>query len=155
MPKFTSAERILLKSIVATLSIKRVLEPEIIKEIFYQTNKTVTPRYLSYIKQQIKKDSYHWYKSMREGQYEYIHEFKERINEITDLQKMHHEIINNDREPTSVKQTSLAELHRLNITLSNYFEVAPTVVNRITLPTAPESKTVRESETEQESTITV
>ena len=37
---------------------------------------------LYYVRQQIKKDSYHWYKTMREGQYEYIHEFKERINEI-------------------------------------------------------------------------
>ena len=92
---------------------------------------------------------------MREGQYEYIHEFRERINEIMDLQKRHYEIVDNDREPTPVKQTSLAELNRLNITLSNYFEVAPTVVNGITLPTTPESKTVRESETEQESSITV
>jgi hypothetical protein len=33
MPKFTSAERILLKSIVATLSIKRVPESEIIRDI--------------------------------------------------------------------------------------------------------------------------
>ena len=54
---------------------------------------------------------------MREGQYEYIHEFKERINEILWLQKKHHEIIDSPTEPTSVKQTSLAELHRLNITL--------------------------------------
>ena len=30
---------------------------------------------------------------MREGQYEYIHEFKDRINEIMDLQKRHHEIM--------------------------------------------------------------
>jgi hypothetical protein len=79
LPKFTSAERILLKSIVATLSIKRIPEPEIIKEIFHQTNKTITTRYLTDLKQQIKKDSYHWYKAMQQGQFEYIHEFKERI----------------------------------------------------------------------------
>jgi CheY-like chemotaxis protein len=30
------------------------------------------------------------YKTMREGEYEYIHEFKERINEILFLQKKHH-----------------------------------------------------------------
>ena len=66
---------------------------------------------------------------MREGQYEYIHEFKERISEIIDLQKMHHAIIDSDNEPTTVKQTSMAELHRLNITLSNYFDVAPSIVN--------------------------
>ena len=82
MPKFTTAERILLKSIVATLSIKRVPELEIIKEIFHQTNKTITTRYLSYIKQEIKNDSFHWYKAMQQGQFEYIHEFKERIDEI-------------------------------------------------------------------------
>ena len=73
---------------------------------------------------------------MREGEYEDIHEFKERINEIMDLQKMHHAIINNDKEPTPVKQASMAELHRLNITLSNYLDVAPNIINGITLPTS-------------------
>jgi hypothetical protein len=139
LPKFTTAERILLKSIVATLSIIRIPEPEIIKEIFYQTNKNVSTRYLSYIKQQIKKDSYHWYKAMREGQFEYIHEFKERIDEILWLQKKHHNIIDSTDNP-SVQQTSLAELHRLNITLSNYFDVAPDIINGSSISTTPETK---------------
>ena len=39
-------------------------------------------------------------KSMRQSQYSYIHEFKERINEILDLQKRHHEIIDSSTEPT-------------------------------------------------------
>ena len=106
------------------------------------------------MRQQIKRDSYQWYNTLRHDQFAFIHEFAERVNEIMDLQKMHHTIINNDREPTTVKQTSLAELHRLNITLSNYFEVAPTVVNGITLPAAPETKAVRESETEQSTSTT-
>ena len=77
---------------------------------------------------------------MREGQYEYIHEFKERINEILSLQKLHHQIIDSPTEPTTVKQTSLAELHRLNITLSNYFDVAPDIIGH-TISTTPEAKT--------------
>lgn len=88
---------------------------------------------------------------MREGQYEYIHEFRERINEIMDLQKRHHDIINNDREPTPVKQTSLAELHKLNITLSNYVDVLPDVINHATIPTHTEVKTI----STEESVITV
>lgn len=135
MSKFTSQERTLVKSIVATLSIKRIPDPQIMKEIYDQTHKTITRMGLYYLRQQIKKESYHWYKTMREGQYEYIHEFKERINEILDLQKKHHEIIDSPNESTTVKQTSLAELHRLNITLSNYFAVAPTIVNDFTIPT--------------------
>ena len=141
MPKFTNAERILLKSIVATLSIKRVPESDIIKEIFHQTNKTITTRYLTDLKQQIKKDSYHWYKTMREGQFEYIHEFKERIDEILWLQKKHHDIIDINPNP-SVQQTSLAELHRLNITLSNYFHVAPDIIGH-TISEASETKPER------------
>jgi hypothetical protein len=81
---------------------------------------------------------------MREGQYEYIHEFKERISEIVDLQKKHHEIIDSPTEPTTVKQTSMAELHRLNITLSNYFDVAPDIIGPFqqhTIPAPSESKT--------------
>jgi hypothetical protein len=67
-----------------------VRNTEIIKAVFDQTNKTITDRYLSMIRQQIKRESYHWYKTMREGEYEYVHEFKERINEIMDLQKRHY-----------------------------------------------------------------
>jgi hypothetical protein len=148
MPKFTSAERTTVKSTVAALTIKRIPESEIIKAIFDQTNKTITTRYLSTIRQQIKRESYHWYKTMRDGEYEYIHEFKERISEIMDLQKMHHAIIDSDTESTTVKQTSMAELHRLNVTLSNYFDVAPSIVNGITVPTPSEAKaTNREATT--------
>ena len=48
--------------------------------------------------QSIKKDSYQWYKTVREGQYEYIHEFKERIDEIISMQKKHHEIIEENEQ---------------------------------------------------------
>ena len=39
MPKFSTAERTLVKSIVATLLIRRIPEKEIIDEIYRQTNK--------------------------------------------------------------------------------------------------------------------
>ena len=41
MAKFTNAERSLAKSILATLSIKKIPDAEIIKEIERQTNKTI------------------------------------------------------------------------------------------------------------------
>jgi hypothetical protein len=56
MRKFTHEERSLVKSIVATLSIKRIPESEILKEIERQTNKTITTRFLYYIKEQIRKE---------------------------------------------------------------------------------------------------
>jgi hypothetical protein len=65
---------------------------------------------------------------MREGEYEYIHEFKERINEILFLQKKHHQIVMRNEDNPQIQQTSLAELHRLSITLSNLFDVAPTII---------------------------
>ena len=96
---------------------------------------------LYYVRQSIKKESYNWYKTMREGQYEYIHGFKERIDEILWLQKKHHDIIDNNPNP-SVQQTSLAELHKLNITLSNYFDVAPDIINGSTLSETPKAKAI-------------
>jgi hypothetical protein len=140
--KFTNEERHIVKSIIATLSLKRIPDKEIISMIYDRTNKMISERTLYELRQSIKRDSYEWYNHMRQDQFAYIHEFKERINEIMDLQKMHHEIIIRNRDNPQIQQTSLAELHRLNVTLSNYFEVAPTVVNGITLPTAPESKTI-------------
>ena len=81
---------------------------------------------------------------MREGEYEFIHEFKERINEILFLQKKHHEIVENNSMNPQVQQTSLAELHRLSITLSNLFDVAPTIIGvgkDTTISITPETKT--------------
>jgi DNA repair ATPase RecN len=124
--KYTNEERTLVKSIVANLTIKRIPDNEIFKEVFNQTNKTISRSGLYNVRQQIKRDSYKWYQTLRQGEYEYIHEFKERINEIMWLQKKHNEIIKNKPE---IQQTSLAELHKLNITLSNYFDVAPTILN--------------------------
>ena len=80
---------------------------------------------------------------MREGEYEYIHEFKERINEILSLQKKHHEIIDNNEHNPQIQQTSLAELHRLSITLSNLYDVAPTIIGvgpNATISITPETK---------------
>ena len=119
MPKFTAAESTLIKSIVASISIKRIPEPEIINEIYNQTNKTISKVALFNIKKRIKRDSYHWYKTMRNGEFEYVHEFRERVSEI------------------------MAELHRLSITLSNLFDVAPTIINgTIAVPTTSETKAV-------------
>ena len=72
---------------------------------------------------------------------------EERINEILSLQKLHHQIIDSPTEPTTVKQTSMAELHRLNITLSNYFDVAPNIMGHSTIPARPENKTETTAET--------
>ena len=70
MSKYTAAERRLVKSIVASLTIKRIPDPEIAREIERQTNKTLSKSGLYYVRQSIKKESYHWYKTMREGEYE-------------------------------------------------------------------------------------
>jgi alpha-galactosidase/6-phospho-beta-glucosidase family protein len=140
--KFTNAERQLVRSIVANLTIKRIPDPEIIKEVFNQTNKTLSRTGLYYVRQSIKQESYKWYKTMREGEYDYIHEFKEPVNEIMDLQKRHYDIVDSPTVPIPIKQNSLAELHRLNITLSNLYDVAPSIVNGITVSTTPETKTI-------------
>jgi hypothetical protein len=148
MPKFTCTERLTVKNIVAMLTIKRIPDAEIIKSIFDQTGKTTTVSNLTRIKQEIKRDSYHWYKIMREGEYEYIHEFRERINEILDLQKRHYAIADSPTVPIPIKQASLFELHKLTVTLSNLFDVAPyiTSTSNATLSTPSENKTTGSEE---------
>jgi hypothetical protein len=133
MAKFTSEERPIVKNMVATLSLKRIPDNEIIKEIEKQTNKIITRQSLYDIRQQIKKEFYQWYSTLREGQYEYIHEFKERINEILSLQKMHHEIIAKNEHNPQIRQLTLNELHKPNITLSNYFDLGLDIINGITI----------------------
>ena len=143
MPKFTTAERTAIKSIVASLTIKRVPDAEICDTILKQTGKTVSRTSLYRTRQSIKRDSYKWYKTMREGQYEYIHEFRERVSEIMSLQKKHHEIIDSNEHNPQIQQTSLAELHRLTITLSNLYDVAPTIIGvgpNASISITPETK---------------
>jgi len=130
--KFTNAEKETVKSVVARLSVKRIPDGEILREVYNVTGKTINRKTLWNVRQTIKKDSYYWYQRLREGHYEYIHEFKERIKEIEDLMKMHHKIIEDNKDNPTIQQTSLAELHRLNITLSNYFDVAPSIVANTT-----------------------
>ena len=93
MSRFTFDEHCRIKTIIATLSIKRIPDSEIVKEIFNQTNKSMTIRNLTRIKQEIKRDSYQWYNTLRQDQYAYIHEYKERVDELLSLQQMHHKII--------------------------------------------------------------
>ncbi len=61
MAKFTGPERTLAKSIVATLSIKRIPDTEIIKEIYDKTNKMITRMSLYNLRQQIKKESFQFF----------------------------------------------------------------------------------------------
>lgn len=155
MSKFTTVEKNQIKNTVALLSIKRIPDLEIIKSIFDQTNKTITVRQVTRIKQQIKKESHHWYRTMREGEYEYIHQFKERIDEIINLQKKHHEIVESPIEPTTVKQASLIELHKLSITLSNLYDVAPTIIGVGHDAAISATSEVKTSSTETERSIIV
>lgn len=132
--KYTLGERTVIKNIVASLAIKKTSYNEIIKEIYQKTNKTVTRKEIYNVRQRIKKDSYQWFKTLREGQYEYIKEFKERIEELLWMQLKHHNIIDKNQNNPQLQQISLAELGRMNKTLSNYFEVVPGIVNGITIP---------------------
>ena len=52
--KYTSYEKGLIKSLVAKLTLKRIPDPEIIKEIEKQTNSTFTRFGLYQVKQHIK-----------------------------------------------------------------------------------------------------
>lgn len=142
MPKFNAEERRVIDIMVAALSIKRIPDPDIIDQVMKLANKKITRQTLYNVRQaNVKKESFHWYRTMREGQIEYVHQFKERINEILFLQKKHHQIIDANEHNPQIQQTSLSELHRLSITLSNLFDVAPTIINgAITVPIAPETK---------------
>ena len=153
MSKFRYDERLQIKNIVASLIITRLSDIEIAKEIERQTGKSISLKQIYNIRQQIKKDSYDWYMKLRSNQYEYLHEFKERINEITSLQQIHHEIIKENRHKNpSIVQTSLAELHKLSITLSNLFDVAPSIINGITLSNTSKDNSSPTEEQESEHT---
>ena len=110
MTQFTLVEKQLVKNIVAMYSIKKVSDSEIIEEIHRQTNKRIGQKTLYYLIRRIKQDSFEWYECMRQNKFEYIHEFKERINEILDLQKRHYEIADSPTVPIPIKNRSLNKL---------------------------------------------
>ena len=141
---------------MATLSLKRLSDKEIIEEIERQTGQTITRNGLYRIKQRIKKQSYQWYTTLAQDRYAYINEFKERINEVMDLQKRCHELIESNKHNPQVQLSAIAELHRLNITLSNYIDVLPDIIGP-TISAAPEVKTVPTAaeQEQQQSTIIV
>ena len=59
-------------------------------------------------------------------------------------------------ELREIERTSLAELHRLSITLSNLFDVAPTIINgTIAVPTTSETKAGTPTGTTSSSSLSV
>jgi hypothetical protein len=106
VPKFTSGECTEIKSLLASLTVKRIPDSFIINEVFKKTGKTISRMGLYHIKQAIKRESTKWYQHLRENQFEYIHEFKQRVNEIMDLQKRHYEIINSNPNNPSIQLAS-------------------------------------------------
>ena len=70
--KYTNAEGALVKSIVGSLTIKRVPESEIIKEVYKQTNKTISRSGIYNVKQQIKRDSFKWYQTEEQEEWDFI-----------------------------------------------------------------------------------
>ena len=137
MSKFTHIQKHHVKSIVATSLVKRVSDPDILQSIFEETNKTISIRYLIHLKDEIKKESYKWLETMRRDQYEYVNQYRQRINEIEFLQKKHYDIIEMPNLPIPIKQVSLVEHHKLSITLSNIFDVAPFIIGNATTVSAP------------------
>jgi len=133
--KFTNDERSTIQNIVANLTIKRIPDPLIIKHIFNDTGKTITRKSLWNIRQRIKKDSGKWYKELREGEFEYLHEFRERINEIMDLQKKAHKVFDDNEHNPSIQLDTIAALHKLNVTLSNYYDIVPSLITAGHKPT--------------------
>jgi len=131
MGKFVASERSIVKSIVATLTIARIPDAEIIKEIKKSTGKTISKRSIVAIRRGIKKDSYKWYLTLRKSEYEFIHEVKARINEIIDLQRRLYKIIDENPNNPAVKLNAIAELHKLAITLSNMYDVVPHILANI------------------------
>jgi hypothetical protein len=128
VPKFNKSQREYIKDIVNLYSLKRFSTEEIIQGIYEATKRKVTPVYISRIRKRIREEAAKWYQSIRDSEFEYIYQFKERIDEILWLQRKHYEIVVESKD-FSTKQTSLAELHRLNVTLSNYYDVAPAIMN--------------------------
>jgi hypothetical protein len=128
VPKFNKSEREYVKDIINLYSLKRFSTEEIIRGIYEATKHKVTPVYISQVRKRIREEAAKWYRSIRDGDYEYIYQFKERIDEILYLQRKHYEIVSSCGDNPSLVQTSLAELHRLNITLSNYYDVAPSIM---------------------------
>jgi hypothetical protein len=70
MSKFTTTERLQIQSIVPTVSIRRIPDSEIVKEIYQQSHKTISRITVFNIRKRIKQDSYRWYQKLREGEYE-------------------------------------------------------------------------------------
>ena len=64
---------------------------------------------------------------------------------------MHHEIIESNEHNPQIQQTSLAELHKLSITLSNFYDVASDIVSHATIPKISETKIINTEESGPES----
>jgi hypothetical protein len=96
--KFRHKQRIVVQSIVADLTIKGIPDKIILQHIENQTGETISDRSLRNIRERIKRDSFDWYCKLKSSRHEYIHQFRQRVAEISNLQSQHHEIISKNTE---------------------------------------------------------
>lgn len=122
MPKFTAAERNQIQSIVATLSIKRIPDVEIIEEINQKLKKTIGPRELYNVRQRIEKESYKWYTELRDDSYAYLSTYKNRIDSFFSYQNKLHEIINKSRNKPEIQIKAISELVRIEMSVYNTYK---------------------------------
>ena len=67
----------LIQNMVCNLSIKRIPDNVIIKQVNEHASKTISKVALLNTRKRVKRDFYHGYKKLLEAEYKYVHEFKE------------------------------------------------------------------------------
>lgn len=130
MKKYTAAEKQYLKGIIRVLALDKNQDNQI-QEYLKQKGIDIEKSTIGKIRRSIAKEAEKWYIELRKSKYLYLAHFKERIDTIYKVENALWNIANDSNSDRAEKRAALSEIHKTEITLSNLYDIARYLTERI------------------------
>lgn len=119
----TKAQKEYVRAVVQNLALQRFSDPEIVD---YLAEKGIVSARctVNQIKKQIEKQAAKWYIELRQSQYKYIANYKERLDSLLSYQKILHDIISTTKKE-EIKIRAISELTSIEMNIFNLWRQLP------------------------------
>ena len=125
MPKFTKSERERLRQIVLHCNIQRVSNKETLNTIYKELGINIKLAYLVKLKRRIRDEAGEWIDTLTKGKYDYIAEYKARIDEMQNIVKERYKLFQDPNTKPYLKNEILTELRNDTLAITDLYQSTP------------------------------
>ncbi len=122
--KRTKAEQEYVKTIIQSLSLRRLTDQEIVDHLHNEKQIEIGRSTVTYIRNNLEKQAEKWYIDLRNSAYKYLAQYKQRIDSLLSYQKALHEIIAVTKRE-DIKIRAITELHSIEMDILSLWKQLP------------------------------